>query len=32
MTPRDLMDDVNIADPAKCYKEVVIQVDMNLTF
>lgn len=32
MTPRDLVDGVKIADPAKYYKEIVIQADMNLTF
>ncbi|MDP2167733.1 MAG: DsrE/DsrF/DrsH-like family protein [Thermodesulfovibrionales bacterium] len=32
MTPSDLVDGVKIADPAKYYKEVVIQADMNLTF
>ena len=32
MTPRDLVDGVKVADPAKYYKEVVIQADMNLTF
>jgi len=32
MTPSDLVDGVGIADPAKYYKEVVIQADMNLTF
>ena len=32
MTPRDLLDGVKVADPAKYYKEVVIKADMNLTF
>ena len=32
MTPSDLIDGVKVADPAKYYKEVVIQADMNLTF
>ena len=32
MTPGDLVDGVKVADPAKYYKEVVIQADMNLTF
>lgn len=32
MTPRDLVDGVKVADPAKYYKEVVVQADMNLTF
>ena len=32
MAPRDLVDGVKVADPAKYYKEVVIQADMNLTF
>ena len=32
MVPSDLIDGVKVADPAKYYKEVVIQADMNLTF
>jgi peroxiredoxin family protein len=32
MTPKDLVDGVKVADPAKYYKEVVIPADMNLTF
>ena len=32
MTPKDLVDGVKPADPAKYYKEVVIPADMNLTF
>ncbi|MEW6001547.1 MAG: DsrE/DsrF/DrsH-like family protein [Nitrospirota bacterium] len=32
MTPSDLIDGVKVADPARYYKEVVIQADMNLTF
>ncbi len=32
MTPKDLVDGVRSADPAKYYKEVVIPADMNLTF
>ncbi|MBI5188026.1 MAG: DsrE/DsrF/DrsH-like family protein [Nitrospirae bacterium] len=32
MTPSDLIEGVKVADPAKYYKEVVIQADMNLTF
>ena len=32
MTPRDLVDGVQPADPAKYYKDVVIPADMNLTF
>lgn len=32
MKPGDLIEGVRIADPAKYYKEVVIQADMNLTF
>ena len=32
MTPKDLVDGVTPADPAKYYKEVVIPADMNLTF
>jgi predicted peroxiredoxin len=32
MTPRDLVDGVKPADPAKYYKDVVIVADMNLTF
>ena len=32
MTPSDLVEGVKVADPAKYYKEVVIQADMNLTF
>jgi peroxiredoxin family protein len=32
MTSSDLIEDVKVADPAKYYKEVVIQADMNLTF
>ncbi len=32
MTPKDLVDGVMPADPAKYYKEVVIPADMNLTF
>ena len=32
MTPSDLVDGVKVADPAKYYKEVVVQADMNLTF
>lgn len=32
MTPRDLVDGVKVADPAKYYKEVVVPADMNLTF
>ena len=31
MTPSDLVDGVKVADPAKYYKEVVVQADMNLT-
>ena len=31
MTPKDLVDGVKVADPAKYYKEVVIPADMNLT-
>lgn len=32
MTPRDLVDGVKVADPAKYYKDVVVVADMNLTF
>ncbi len=32
MTPSDLIEGVKVADPAKYYKEVVVQADMNLTF
>ena len=32
MTPKDLVDGVKPADPAKYYQEVVIPADMNLTF
>lgn len=32
MTPRDLVDGVKVADPARYYKEVVVPADMNLTF
>lgn len=32
MAPSDLVDGVKVADPAKYYKEVVVQADMNLTF
>lgn len=32
MVPSDLVEGVKVADPAKYYKEVVIQADMNLTF
>ncbi len=32
MTPRDLVDGVKVADPAKYYKEVVVPADMDLTF
>ena len=32
MAPRDLVDGVKPADPAKYYKETVIVADMNLTF
>jgi len=32
MTPKDLVDGVKPADPAKYYKEVVTPADMNLTF
>ncbi|MEW6417588.1 MAG: DsrE/DsrF/DrsH-like family protein [Nitrospirota bacterium] len=32
MRPGDLIEGVRVADPAKYYKEVVIQADMNLTF
>ncbi len=32
MVPSDLIDGVKVADPAKYYKDVVIQADMNLTF
>lgn len=32
MVPSDLIDGVKVADPAKYYKEVVMQADMNLTF
>lgn len=32
MTPRDLVDGVKPADPAKYYKETVVVADMNLTF
>ncbi|MDP3047984.1 MAG: DsrE/DsrF/DrsH-like family protein [Thermodesulfovibrionales bacterium] len=32
MTPSDLVDGVRVSDPARYYKEVVIQADMNLTF
>jgi len=32
MTPKDLVDGVKVADPAKYYKEVVTPADMNLTF
>lgn len=32
MTPSDLVDGVKVADPAKYYKDVVVQADMNLTF
>ena len=32
MMPSDLIDGVRVADPAKYYKEVVVQADMNLTF
>jgi peroxiredoxin family protein len=32
MSKADLIEGVELADPAKYYKEVVIQADMNLTF
>ena len=32
MTPKDLVDGIKPADPAKYYKEVVTPADMNLTF
>lgn len=32
MTPKDLVDGVKVADPARYYKEVVTPADMNLTF
>ncbi len=32
IAPRDLVDGVKVADPAKYYKETVIPADMNLTF
>lgn len=32
MPPRDLVDGVKVADPARFYKEVVVSADMNLTF
>lgn len=32
MSERDLIDGAKIADPARYYKEVVMQADMNLTF
>ncbi|MBI5198648.1 MAG: DsrE/DsrF/DrsH-like family protein [Nitrospirae bacterium] len=32
MVPSDLVEGVKVADPAKYYKDVVIQADMNLTF
>ncbi len=32
MVPSDLVEGVKVADPAKYYKEVVVQADMNLTF
>ncbi|MBZ0092008.1 MAG: DsrE/DsrF/DrsH-like family protein [Sulfuricellaceae bacterium] len=32
MSANDLVDGVTLADPARYYKDVVIQADMNLTF
>lgn len=32
MSPSDLVEGVKVADPARYYKDVVIQADMNLTF
>ncbi len=32
MSPNDLVEGVKVADPARYYKDVVIQADMNLTF
>lgn len=32
MSERDLIDGAKIADPARYYKDVVMQADMNLTF
>jgi peroxiredoxin family protein len=32
MSKADFLEGVEIADPAKYYKEIVIQADMNLTF
>ena len=32
MSASDLVEGVKVADPAKYYKDVVIQADMNLTF
>ena len=32
MSPGDLVEGVKVADPARYYKDVVIQADMNLTF
>lgn len=32
MSPHDLVEGVKVADPARYYKDVVIQADMNLTF
>jgi len=32
MTSADLVEGVKVADPARYYKDVVIQADMNLTF
>jgi predicted peroxiredoxin len=32
ISPKQLIDGVKVADPAKYYKETVIPADMNLTF
>ncbi len=32
MSPGDLVEGGKVADPARYYKDVVIQADMNLTF
>ncbi len=32
MTPKDLVEGVKVADPARYYKDTVVPADMNLTF
>ena len=32
MKKEDFVDGVELANPATCYKDVVVQADMNLTF